>query len=290
MANIDTNVVADFGDEWARFDQEGVALEELQRIFGDYFSVFPWEKLKRDAVGFDLGCGSGRWACFVAPRVGKLHCVDPSAAALTVAKRNLRSFDNCEFHQAAVDQLPFDDSSMDFGYSLGVLHHVPDTASGIADCVRKLRPGAPMLLYLYYAFDNRPMWFKVLWRVSDFMRRGLSKLPPGPKIATTNAIAYLVYWPLSRASRILERMGVDVSAFPLSAYRDKSMYTLRTDARDRFGTRLEQRFTKAEIEHMLSAAGLEQISFRQGAPHWCAVGIRAWGRSAPMRDPEVQPN
>ncbi|MCY7329778.1 MAG: class I SAM-dependent methyltransferase, partial [Saprospiraceae bacterium] len=63
------------------------------------------------------------------------------------------------------------DGAMDFGYSLGVLHHIPDTRAALAACVRKLKPGAPFLLYLYYAFDNRPWWFKALWRLSDVVRR-----------------------------------------------------------------------------------------------------------------------
>jgi hypothetical protein len=49
---------------------------------------------------------------------------------------------------------------------------------------------------------------------------------------------------------------------------------MRTDALDRFGTSLEQRFTRAEIQRMMEAAGLERVSFRDGAPYWCAVGYR----------------
>lgn len=40
-------------------------------------------------------------------------------------------------------------------YFLGVLHHVPDTQAAIRSCVGLLKPGAPLLLYFYYAFDNR---------------------------------------------------------------------------------------------------------------------------------------
>ena len=36
---------------------------------------------------------------------------------------------------------------------------------------------------------------------------------------------------------------------------------MRTDARDRFGTPLEQRFTKSEIKKMMEEAGLEKIKF-----------------------------
>jgi SAM-dependent methyltransferase len=278
MPNIDRDVVRDFGDEWARFDQDGADMGELKKLFEQYFSIFPWGSLPPDAVGFDLGCGSGRWAYFVAQRVGKLHCVDPAAAALEVAKRKLEQCRNCDFHQAGVDELPFADESMDFAYSLGVLHHVPDTKKALADCVKKLRPGAAMLLYLYYAFDNRPFWFKAIWHGSDIVRRVVSRMPPEPKVAVTNFLAYAVYWPLSRASRAFERFerfGVDVSAFPLSAYRDKTMYTLKTDARDRFGTRLEQRFTRSQITDLMVAAGLNDIRFREDAPYWCAVGTKA---------------
>ena len=70
-------------------------------------------------------------------------------------------------------------------------------------------------------------------------------------------------------------MGYGVSSIPLSFYREHSFYTLRTDARDRFGTPLEQRFTKAQIEKMMLDAGLKDIRFSESAPYWCAVGVRA---------------
>ena len=101
------------------------------------------------------GCGSGRWAKLVAPRVGKLHLIDPSEA-LEIARKNLRNSENCEFHKNNVESIPLNDNSQDFGYSPGVLHHIPDTENGLKPCVDKLKKNAPFLLYLYYRFDNRP--------------------------------------------------------------------------------------------------------------------------------------
>jgi hypothetical protein len=49
---------------------------------------------------------------------------------------------------------------------------------------------------------------------------------------------------------------------------------MRTDSLDRFGTKLEQRFTKVEIENMMRAAGLKDIKFSSSVPFWCAVGIK----------------
>ena len=51
-------------------------------------------------------------------------------------------------------------------------------------------------------------------------------------------------------------------------------YSLRTDALDRFGTKLEQRFTKSEIEEMMIKSGLSMIKFSKHAPFYCAVGIK----------------
>lgn len=273
-ANVDRATVEGFGREWTSFDQRALPEAELRRIFVDYFAVFPFATLPPGAIGFDLGCGSGRWARLAAERVGHLHCVDASAAALDVARVMLAARDNVSLHHAAVDALPFADGSMDFGYSLGVLHHVPDTAAGIASCVAKLKPGAPFLVYLYYAFDQRPAWFRTLWRASDVVRRLLSRAPYPLRYAASQALALCVYWPLARGAAWLERRGLAVEGLPLSAYRDKSFYTMRTDALDRFGTRLEQRFTRAQIAAMMAAAELTDIRFHDGPPYWCAVGYR----------------
>lgn len=272
-SNLDKATVAGFGDEWERFDQSALPPEEHQRIFNKYFSIFPWQALPENAEGFDLGCGSGRWAKLVAPRVGRLHCIDPSSA-LEVARRNLAQNPNCEFHSASVDALPLSDNSMDFGYSLGVLHHVPDTQAAIAACVTKLKIGAPLLLYLYYAFDNRPVWFRLIWKASDLLRQVISRLPHGARYAVSQLLAAIIYFPLARTALTLEKMGFTVDTLPLSAYRHCSFYTMRTDALDRFGTRLEQRFTQQQIRHMMQQAGLENIQFSTELPFWCAIGYR----------------
>jgi ubiquinone/menaquinone biosynthesis C-methylase UbiE len=271
MSNLDPAVVKGFGQEWSRFDQSEVAQGELRAIFDAYFSVFPWGTLPSNATGFDLGCGSGRWAQFVAPRVGRLHCIDASPAALDVARKNLKACSNCEFHCASVDAIRLPDNSADFGYCLGVLHHIPDTQKGIVECVRKLKPGAPFLIYLYYAFDNRSRRFRILWRVSDVGRRLLCRLPFAMRSALCDLIAVGVYWPMARLSAGLERLGMNVGHLPLSAYRHRSFYAMRTDALDRFGTRLERRFSREEIRAMMEQAGLERIIFSETV-FWCAVG------------------
>jgi ubiquinone/menaquinone biosynthesis C-methylase UbiE len=272
-ANIDLKTVEGFGEEWTAFDQFDLDEEEQRELFEGYFRTFPFDEV-HEGEGFDLGCGSGRWALLAAQKVRKLHCIDPSAEALMVARRRLVGLRNVEFHHAGVDDIPLDDETQDFGYSLGVLHHIPDTQAAMEACVRKLKPGAPFLVYLYYNFDNRSAWFRALWRVSEFFRLGISHLPFPVKRAVTTALAAGIYWPLARAAWALERGGRNIDSWPLSAYRNRSFYSMKTDSLDRFGTRLEQRFSRAEIAEMMRRAGLKDIVFSDWG-HWVACGRKA---------------
>lgn len=272
--NLDANVVADFGKEWSCFDQSGLTNDDQKEIFDSYFSIFPWKCLPMDSVGFDLGCGSGRWAELVVSKVGLLHCIDASKDALNVAKKKLSQKENCIFHEASVDNIPLEDETCDFGYSLGVLHHIPDTMEGIKSCVKKLKKGAPFLVYLYYSFDNRPRWFKFIWKLTNLGRILISRMPFIVKYILSQIIAVTVYYPIAMASKVLERGGLNVDVVPLSSYRNRSFYVMQTDALDRFGTKLEQRFSKEEIRSMMEEAGLKEIVFSEKEPYWCAVGFK----------------
>ena len=154
--NQDPKVIDDFGDEWRRYNYQNFDRLKLEENFQQYFAIFPWHLISKTSEGFDMGCGSGRWAHFVAPRVGLLNCVEPSAA-IDVAKKNLAGLQNINYYKETTEECSIRPGSQDFGYCLGVLHHIPQTEEALLDCAKLLKPGAPMLLYLYYNFENGQM-------------------------------------------------------------------------------------------------------------------------------------
>jgi hypothetical protein len=101
----------------------------------------------------------------------------------------------------------------------------------------------------------------------------VSRLPYTARFAISQILAAVVYFPLARTALLLERSGVDVTNFPLSQYRHNRFYVMRNDALDRFGTRLERRFSKSEIFDMMQRSGLEDITFSTTS-FWTAVGYR----------------
>jgi ubiquinone/menaquinone biosynthesis C-methylase UbiE len=276
--NLDLRIARGFGREWSTFRQDSDHLSQQQRqaIFDDYFRIFPWHLLPPGGgAGLDVGCGTGRWSVLVAPRVQHLHLLDPSAEALSVAKENLRGMNNVSYHLNSVATIPLPPKSLDFAFSLGVLHHVPDTEAAITAIADKLKPKAPFLVYLYYALDNRPIWYRLLWRITDLARVVVSRLPHPVRLVISQIVAALIYWPLAHLARFVWRHGRSASALPLSYYADKSFYVMRTDAYDRFCTRLEKRFRRSEIERMLTRAGFKNVTFSEKQPFWCAVGIKS---------------
>jgi SAM-dependent methyltransferase len=273
--NADPKTVAGFGEEWSYFSQTKIDGDERRRAFEAYFQIFPWYLLPADGgCGADIGCGSGRWASIVAPRVRRLHLVDASRTALEVARSALSGAANIDFHCASVDAMPLCDGALDFAYSLGVLHHVPDTAAALRSIATKLKGGAPLLIYLYYALENRPDCYRALWRVSNLARKIISTMPFVARLVISVIIALLFYFPVARTGALLDSAGLMPANWPLAYYRDKSLYMMRTDAFDRFGTSLERRFTREQIESLLRNAGFVDICFAEAAPFWCAVGIK----------------
>jgi hypothetical protein len=89
-----------------------------------------------------------------------------------------------------------------------------------------------------------------------------------------DVLAAVMYWPLARTARIVEMAGRDPSSLPLFQYRHRSFYVMRNDSLDRFGTRLEKRYSRDEVLDLLEGAGLENVQFADGPPWWVAVGWR----------------
>jgi hypothetical protein len=160
--------------------------------------------------------------------------------------------------------------------SIGVLHHIPDTQRAMIDCVKKVKIGGYFYTYLYYDFENRGRFFKIIFRVVNAMRDRISRLPMKIKKMVCEFLAVTLYLPVVSVGRFLHFVGLKMVAgkMPLAHYQRQSFFIMRTDSLDRFGTTLEQRFSREAIRRMMSNAGLADIRFSEQTPYWHVVGRR----------------
>ena len=269
--NIDVNVVNEFGNEWLKFNE--FSADEIEKIGNEYFDILDEKMINENTYAIDIGCGSGRWSKYLAQRVRFVEAIDPSSSVIA-ASHLLKNINNIRITKASVETIPFNDETFDFGMSVGVLHHIPNTEKAMIDCVKKIKRGGYFYCYLYYNIENRGFVFKVLFFLSTLLRRFVSNLPSKSKKIFADILAVSIYMPFVIFSRILITLNLEKVAkkIPLNYYTDKSFYIIRNDSLDRFGTSLEQRFSKKQVYDMMGKCGLVDIKIGENAPYYRAVG------------------
>jgi len=252
--------IQSFSSEWQSFPE---ILPEHRAEYEAYFDLVDNAVLK-DARCLDLGCGIGRWSYHVYPHTQRLVLVDASRA-IFVARRNLRQADRAIFIRADLRELPFREKAFDFLFCLGVLHHLEE------DCLELTRSLAPysrrLLIYLYYALDNRPWYFRLLFILVDELRRGLSHITSEPlRTALARLMTWTLYVPVLALGRFMElfRLGHLVPLY--EGYKHSTTKRLVQDVYDRFFTPIEQRVSRAKIMELSDTFGSIRISPK--VPFW----------------------
>lgn len=269
--SVERAVVAGFDYEWSRFADVGTP--ELGKIASGYFDQIAATLFSHEEVVLDAGCGAGRWAYEVASRGARVIALD-LGQSIEIASRNTRSLGSVACVQADVQDLPFGAASLDWAYSLGVIHHVARPERAVSELARVVRPDGLVLIYLYYALDGRGRIFQGVFRAVDLVRQLSSRAPRIVTFVIAYAVAALVYFPLARVSHHVSRVSRGLAnAMPLSFYRELSFRTMLNDSLDRFGTRVEGRYTREAFVALLRAAGLRDIGVSDRPPFWHGTGI-----------------
>ncbi len=123
----------------------------------------------RGRLLLDAGGGAGRFAEVAAAKGAEVIGVDLSDA-VEAAHRNLGSHPRVHIVQADIFALPFRPGTFDLAYSIGVLHHTPDTRQAFRCVADMVKPGGRLAVYLYYR--------SAATAGSDLLRRVTTRLPP----------------------------------------------------------------------------------------------------------------
>ena len=249
-----------FGDEWKAY---GGVLAEHEAEFKQYFDLVDLETLRQARV-CDLGCGSGRWSTFLKDRCRELVLVDFSEA-IFMARKNLAGCDRALFFHGDLKNLPFRESFADFLFSLGVLHHLPTPC---LDEVRALYRAAPrLLIFLYYALDNRPFYFRWILGAVTLVRNVACRISSkGLRTLFSKLGTWGVYVPLVGLGHVLQSVGMGRFVPLYDFYRGKSVARIEQDVYDRFFTRIEQRVTKKEILTLRDT--FSRVTISENLPYW----------------------
>ncbi len=181
--------VENFGFEWnvhARTQLDSASNDESERTFRAKTGFTPEELHGR--LILDVGCGMGRFSDVVSRWGGTVVGIDLSLA-VEAAQRNVGRRENVNIAQADIFELPFRDETFDFIFSIGVLHHTPNTKAAFDRLPRLLRKDGKIAIWLYMSYSP------FSWLCRDFYRRFTPRIPKRTLYAISHVAVplYFIY-------------------------------------------------------------------------------------------------
>jgi SAM-dependent methyltransferase len=208
------------------------------------------EELRGKRV-LDAGCGTGRFAAVAAEAGADVVACDLSLA-VEACQKNLGDRPNVQVLQADIFRLPFAPESFDVIYSLGVLHHTPDTRKAFLCLPPLLKPGGKLCVWVY----DKQAWRGLLppyYFMSDFYRRWTSRWSAERLLKFAHFRARM--YPLVRIPVLgifFERL------WPGSAHPDPDWRVL--DTFDWYSPVYQWKHTDEELAGWFAEAGLTEVT------------------------------
>ena len=274
-SDVRENTAHRFGYEWNTFSD--FSLDEERTSFETWMRPRKLSDLAGLTV-LEAGCGMGRHAVLADQAgVGRLVGVD-LGNAVDAAFANTRRLETACIVQGDIYHPPVKSAAFDAGYSVGVLHHLPDPAAGFRALAPKIKPGGWFHVWLYGREGNG--W--IVWIV-DPIRSLTARLP----LPILEKLCWLLTVPLVLAARTVYRLPFVGPRLPYAGYiRWLSAYSVRKIHAIVFDHALApvaHYMRRQEVEAMIDIPEwkLEAIEHSRGMS-WGATAVRA-------ADPAGQP-
>lgn len=267
---------------WQRVGRREV-LEAWEKDSHRYLALIPRELVSGPGrVGLEAGCGGGADLLRLAGGGAEIVAFDVSAGVESAFSLT-RHLPNVHVVQADLHRPPFRPGIFDFAYSFGVLHHLPEPLRGVQSLARLLKPGAPLITYLYEDFGERTALERVALGLVRAARGLTSRLPAPVLYALCWGAVPVVWLTLAAPAALARRARLPV------AERIPFRHTLRwpvlaADLFDRFAPPREWRYSRDDVARLYHEAGLAAVEIRHYRG-WVSWGFK---RAVAPRGEHVQ--
>lgn len=242
------------------------------RSFGYQWTTYNVQRPKEDSAYFraktgsdpasmrgklvlDAGCGGGRYTRVAAEAGATVISVDISGAVEKTASLTFH-LPNVHIIQADIFALPFASSTFDFIYSIGVLHHTPNTKQALHNLMPLVKEDGEIAIWLY------PRWPAPVEAYNSLLRAITTRM----SLDTLHRIAVMIepigLWKLRLLSserwwkrvlgQLLRGLTIGVSYHP-----DREVRIC--DTFDWFSPPYQWHHTNTEVESWLREYGLFEI-------------------------------
>lgn len=265
-----------FGFEWLRYKVTGY--EENARFFRRATGMTPGAVKGKRVL--DAGCGMGRFLEIAASWGGEVVGVDLSLAVERAWAESAHK-DRVHIIQGDIMNPPLKPQSFDLAYSIGVMHHTPDTRTAFQSTAALVRHGGRIAIWVYRSF--RPE-VPVGWHKRSFARCQ-EWASDGTRAVTVRLPHHVLHWmcyaavPLGWLRRIADRsvllkytIGWPFLLLPISSHAEWRVRLC--DTFDWLSPRFQWKHTSDEVRTWFREAGFECIRAEQ-------ISVSVSGRRPP---------
>jgi SAM-dependent methyltransferase len=270
--------IADFGDQWTRFQDNSGYYGSLQLFEDIVGAVLRPADVSGKHVA-DIGSGTGRIVeMLLAAGAAHVDAIEPSRAHTVVRERFADRQDRVTVHQLRGEEIaglgPFD-----VVCSIGVLHHIPEPLPVVKAAHAALKPNGRMVAWLYGLEGNR------LYLALAQPMRGVTKRLPDPVL---QLLVHTLDVPL-RAYITLSRY----LPLPLRAYMRGYLGKLAPDKRrlvvfDQLNPAYAKYYSRAAAVQLFEQAGFSDIAIHHRHGYsWTIAGTKRGdaGADRPSAEP-----
>ena len=256
--------INDFGEQWRQYsDNEGYygSVELFSDILFPFLAV---EEIKGCRVA-EIGSGTGRIVnMLLQAGAGHVIAIEPSEA-FEVLCHNLLEPEKFTCLKVTGDLLPAS-GDLDFVFSIGVLHHIPDPKPVVEAAFRALRPGGWFLVWLY-GKEGNALYLSFISPLRVFTKR----LPH----FMLSFLAEIMYWPLVLYIKFCHRLPLPLKGYMLSVFEKMSPEKRRLIIYDQLNPSYAKYYTRREAEKLLIDGKFKnvRIHHRHGYS-WTVIGTK----------------
>jgi uncharacterized protein YbaR (Trm112 family)/SAM-dependent methyltransferase len=211
----------------------------------------------------DAGCGSGEKTAVLARHCPEQNVVglDLGVASSEKAIAKFGNMPNLDYVQGNILEPPFKARQFDYGMSLGVLHHTPDTRQTFASFRGLLKEETTTVIWIYPTYWEGPEWRMPYFARDFILLRQSYRLPTGFLRFVASSIVIGLY-PIVEFffKKSYRRIGRDLPFFRVDQMTRKERFAAQVFyCYDTLLPRYQGRHTIKEVESWFVDEGLDPL-------------------------------
>ena len=256
--------IKDFGKQWLNYpDNEGYygSLE----LFKDILSPLLRSDDIRGCQVAEIGSGAGRIVNMLLSAGARHVIVVEPSDAFEVLTENILDPEKVTCLKITGDQLPAF-GNLDYVFSIGVLHHIPNPAPVVEAAFKALRPGGHFFLWLYGKEGNG------LYLAFIRPLRGLKKRLPH---FILTFLVEIMYWPLVLYIKLCHWLPLPLRGYMVAILNKMSPEKRRLIIYDQLNPSYAKYYTQFEAKKLLSDGKFENIRIHHRHGYsWTVIGTK----------------